>query len=75
MTVERVFPTTAMQAMASAIDDDLTRWNERNGQYHPRMRDVGEAAVQQMSDLIAMIGEMRDQVCDEVLAYDKRRMG
>jgi hypothetical protein len=39
------------------------------------MRDVGEAAVQQMSDLIAMIGEMRDQVCDEVLAYDKRRMG
>jgi hypothetical protein len=64
-----------MQAIASAIDDDLTRWADRNGQWHPSMRDVGEAAVRQMSDLIAMIGEMRDRTCDEVLAYDKRMMG
>jgi hypothetical protein len=64
-----------MQAIASAIDDDLTRWADRNGQWHPLMRDVGEAAVQQMSDLIGLIGEMRDRTADEVLAYDKGKMG
>lgn len=72
--MEEVFPTQRMQAIVASIEDAESRWDERNGGYHPQMEAIGLDLVRSLGELIVAVGAYRDRVDEQVRQYARRKV-
>lgn len=66
------WPTLEAQAISAKIEDALSVWNKRDNGWHLKhVEDQAERILVLCSELIVVIGSLRDQVYGELQAYRK----